>query len=72
MFPDGSFKVLDRGEYKYHKKLMHYSKEIDYILKKELDLLIVKARENAFPFKKEYIYESYNKYKNYRNIGLKL
>ena len=22
VFPDGSFKVLDRGEYKYHKNLI--------------------------------------------------
>ena len=50
VFPDGSFKVLDRGEYKYHKKLMHYSNEIDLILKSELTNLInmVRRKELAF------------------------
>lgn len=50
VFPDGSFKVLDRGEYKYHKKIMHYSDEIDEILKSELTNLInmVRAKEGAF------------------------
>ena len=50
VFPDGSFKVLDRGEYKYHKKLMNYSDEIDKILKQELTNLIdmVRKKENAF------------------------
>ena len=36
VFPDGSFKVLDRGEYKYHKSLMNYNESIDIILKEEL------------------------------------
>ena len=44
VFPDGSFKVLDRGEYKYHKQLMNYSDEIDYILKAELTNLINMVR----------------------------
>ena len=50
VFPDGSFKVLDRGEYKYHKKLMNYPEEIDKILKQELTNLInmVRAKEGAF------------------------
>jgi len=50
VFPNGSFKVLDRGEYKYHKRIMNYSDELDSIVKKELSNLIVKARlhENEF------------------------
>ena len=50
VFPDGSFKVLDRGEYKYHKKLMNYPEEIDRILKLELTNLInmVRKKEGAF------------------------
>ena len=49
VFPDGSFKVLDRGEYNYHKSKMKYSEEIDSIVKDELTNLIEKVR------KKEYI-----------------
>lgn len=50
VFPDGSFKILDRGEYKYHKELMKYPESIDEILKYELTNLIniVRKKENAF------------------------
>ena len=50
VFPDGSFKVLDRGEYKYHKKLMNYPETIDKILKSELTNLIDKVRKRNIPF----------------------
>ena len=50
VFPDGSFKILDRGEYQYHKKIMNYSDDIDVILKEELTVLIDKARNKKFPF----------------------
>ena len=29
IFPDGTFKVLDKNEYRYHKITMRYSEEID-------------------------------------------
>ena len=45
VFPDGSFKVLDRGEYKYHKEKMNYSDELDMVLKDELTNLINVARK---------------------------
>lgn len=53
VFPNGSFKVLDRGEYKYHKRIMNYSDELDNIIKQELSKLILKARlhENEFSHK---------------------
>ena len=53
VFPDGSFKVLDRGEYKYHKRIMNYSDELDKIIKQELSKLILKARlhEDEFSHK---------------------
>lgn len=62
VFPDGSFKVLDRGEYKYHKSVMHYPEEIDLILKSELTDLInhVRKKELAFlPGTVEHYYEKY-------------
>ena len=52
VFPDGSFKVLDRGEYRYHKNLMHYSEELDRILKSELTDLIELARRKGGPFER--------------------
>ena len=50
VFPDGSFKVLDRGEYQYHKRIMNYSNDIDKILKDELTILINKVRNKEYPF----------------------
>ena len=40
IFPSGEYKILDRLEYKYHKKLMNYSKDLDFVINKSLDSLI--------------------------------
>ena len=63
VFPDGSFKVLDRGEYKYHKEKMNYSDELDKILKDELTILIDKARNKEDPFNKDTINKYHEIYK---------
>ena len=66
VFPDGAFKVLDRGEYKYHKAKMNYPESIDTILKSELSDLIELVRKKEIPFDKktiEYYYNLYNKVK---------
>ena len=63
VFPDGSFKVLDRGEYKYHKNLMN---TIDTILKKELTNLINLVRRKELAFEQgtvEHYYEKYQELK---------
>ena len=62
VFPNGSFKVLDRMEYKFHKKQMHYSNRLDFILRYELGNLIDMVRKKDFPFDKKTIEEYYNKY----------
>ena len=62
VFPNGSFKILDRMEYKYHKKQMHYSNRLDFILKYELGNLIDMARTREMPFDKEVINKYYQKY----------
>ena len=50
VFPNGSFKILDKNEYNYHKKKYNYSDDLDYVLKKELSNLIneVRTKENFF------------------------
>ena len=63
VFPDGSFKVLDRGEYKYHKKLMNYPETIDKILKSELSNLIDIVRKKAIPFDDVALDEQLEEYK---------
>lgn len=66
VFPDGSFKVLDCGEYKYHKSLMSYPKVLDKILKEELSNLIehVRKKDSAFkPGTVEYYHHIYTEIK---------
>ena len=63
VFADGSYKVLDKSEYKYHKGVMNYPKEIDRILNEELKDLIRMAKDKEVAFNKEIIEEYYEKYK---------
>ena len=46
VFPNGSYKILDRMEYQYHKKNMHYSKELDLVINGALDELIQEYRNH--------------------------
>ena len=55
VFNDGAFKILDRNEYNYHKKLMNYPEEINYIIKEEMTSLIEMKKASVFPFNKETI-----------------
>jgi uncharacterized protein len=64
VFPDSSFKVLDRGEYKYHKKLMQYSTDLDLILKDELSNLITLAQKKDLAFAKGTVEKYYEVYKS--------
>ncbi len=64
VFPDGSFKVLDYGEYNYHKKIMKYPKKIDTILKYELSNLIENAKNKQMAFATDAVENYYQIYKN--------
>ena len=59
---DGNYKVLDRNEYRYHRRIMKYSEELDFILKKEMENVILMKENNIGPFDKkvnDYYYEKY-------------
>ena len=64
VFPDGAFRVLDRNEYNYHRKLMKYPDELDIILKKELTDLINKKKKKMPPFTVETIEKYHKLYEN--------
>ncbi len=64
VFPDGEFRVLDRNEYKYHKKIMKYSENLDLILQNELNELINMKRAEVGPFSKSVAEKYYNEYLN--------
>ena len=55
VFSTGAFKILDRNEYNYHKKLMNYPEDINYIIREELTSLIEMKKASVFPFNKESI-----------------
>ena len=69
VFPDGGFKILDRNEYNYHKKIMNYSDELDTILKKELSRLIEIKKKNEFPFSADIVSKYYEKYINLQKVN---
>lgn len=63
VFPDGAYKILDKSEYEYHKKIMNYPDEIDKIVKYELNRLIEKNKRRENPFNEETIKKYYDLYK---------
>ena len=70
VFADGTYKVLDKSEYKFHKEKMKYPQEIDKILNEELKVLIRFQKEKIDAFDKENIKkycEIYKKLKNEEN-----
>lgn len=72
VLPSKEYKILDRMEYKYHKKIMNYSDELDKVIKYSLDELIKAYKENAICFRKENnlkYYEIYKKLKEEEKIG---
>lgn len=60
VFPDGDYKILDKNEYKFHKKVMKYSDEIDSILNHELENVLKIKKSMDGPFNKELV-EKYHK-----------
>ena len=68
VFPDGAFKVLDRNEYRYHKKKINYSADLEKVIQYELSRLIDMKRRDVGPFDKETV-KHYNEI--YQKIRLK-
>ncbi len=66
IFPDGSFKVLDRNEYRYHKKKMKYGEKLERVIEYELSKLIEMKKNNAEIFSEEMINHYYVLYEKMR------
>ena len=64
VFPDNNYRVLDEEEYKQHAKQMNYSKELDRILKKQLELLIDLATKREGPFSEDFTKHWYHVYED--------
>lgn len=52
IFPSGEYKILDKLEYTYHKRVMQYSDDLDLIINNSMKDLIGKYNDNFFPFSK--------------------
>lgn len=68
VFPDGEYRILDRNEYKYHKKIMNYSNDLDRIVHKELSKLIELKKEKKGPFEPGIVVNFYKKYQNMKKM----
>lgn len=55
VFPDWGYRILDRNEYNYHKKLLKYGKDLDMILRSELSSLIEMKKRKDEPFNMEVV-----------------
>ena len=67
IFPTGEYKILDKLEYKYHKKIMHYSEDLDFVVNSAMTELIriYNGKQDMFDQKKKKKY--YDKYKSIKN-----
>lgn len=64
IFPTGEFKILDKLEYEYHKKEMHYGEDLDIVIHNGLDTLITEYKKKNPVFDKQKnlkYYELYQK-----------
>ena len=64
IFPSGQYKILDRLEYNYHKKIMNYSQELDKIITNSLSELIRDYEDKTIMFSKELNNYYYSIYKD--------
>lgn len=64
VFPSGQYKILDRLEYNYHKKIMNYSQELDKIITNSLSELISDYESKTIMFSKELNNYYYSIYKD--------
>lgn len=60
--PDNNIRILDEGEYHRHQEEMHYSLELDYVLKEALYEVLDNCKKRVFPFVDEKVHEFYQKF----------
>ena len=68
IFPDNTYKILDKAEYEYHKKIMKYPEDLQKILKYKLNELIKRFNYKEFPFDIETIKTYEKRYNFYKSI----
>lgn len=71
IFSNGTYKILDAMEYKYHKKIMSYSDDLDMVINGAMKRLINIYKDNnqnefSVVFDKQKNLEYYNLYKEHK------
>ena len=69
VFADGTYKILDKSEYKYHKDKMNYPESIDRILNEELKELIEYVKNKKLAFDTEEITKYFEMYKKIKETS---
>ena len=67
VFPNGDYKILDKGEYKYNKRIMGYSDDLDFVINNAMKDLIDLYKENYVSFNKNLNYKYYDEYKSLKS-----
>lgn len=62
IFPSGDYKILDKGEYNYHKRIMNYSDELDFVINNAMKDLIKLYNDGYVIFDKDDNYRYYEEY----------
>ena len=62
IYPSGEYKILDKLEYQYHKKIMNYSLDLDKVIKNALEELIDLYKSGSSVFNSERNYKYYKEY----------
>lgn len=66
VFPNGEYKVLDKSEYVYHKKIMNYSENLDMVINNGLEELLDLYSRKVIMFDKTQNEKYYNSYMNFK------
>lgn len=64
LYPDGEVLILDRDEYIFNIKDLHYPMEIRQIINSNLQILLDFIKEKKDPFNRDAVYHWYEKYLN--------
>ena len=70
VYPDNTYKILDKKEYDHHKEQMKYSKDLQDIIKYKLKELIKRFNNKEFPFNKDIVMKYKDEYEKYKNTNI--
>ncbi len=67
IFPQGEYKILDKGEYECHRKAMNYSDDLDKVINNGMDELIREYTNMGIMFNSVANYDYLREYLDLKN-----